>query len=170
MPKLDNFNVSSESNIENKRFLEVYFCGLQGNYMECSTSLLSSLSHEFLKRFLIEEPSVKQIEIAKSFITEVIHSGKFVFDNKLTRREALCLYWAAQGKSSIETAEILHITSDTVNTHRKRILQKLNCKNISQAIYHGMKYAYVCPQVNSGLLNSEITHDKKSLFLRTIFS
>ncbi|MBB2158288.1 hypothetical protein HLH33_18665 [Gluconacetobacter diazotrophicus] len=47
----------------------------------------------------------------------------------LSGREAECLCWAAQGKSSWETGMILGITESTVNFHVKNALAKLQCNN-----------------------------------------
>lgn len=58
---------------------------------------------------------------------------------KLTRREKECLYWAAMGKSSEETAIILRLKKETVRFYRKKIMTKLNCINMAQAIYDAIK-------------------------------
>jgi len=54
----------------------------------------------------------------------------------LTPRERQCLYWAAQDKSVIETAEILFIAPATVKKHRKAILRKMACKTLVAAYAH----------------------------------
>jgi DNA-binding CsgD family transcriptional regulator len=62
---------------------------------------------------------------------------------KLTEREVECLYWAANGKSSHETAVILKIKPSTVEEYRKKIKKKLNCNNLVQAVYEGVKRGYI---------------------------
>ena len=47
----------------------------------------------------------------------------------LTDRERDVMCWAARGKTTIDTAEILHISTDTVETHVKHSLRKLNATN-----------------------------------------
>ena len=47
----------------------------------------------------------------------------------LTKREKEILKLLALGKSSTEISTILHITSETVKTHRKNIYQKLHIKS-----------------------------------------
>ena len=44
---------------------------------------------------------------------------------KLTEREIECLYWAANGKSSEETAVILKIKPSTVEEYRKKNKEKI---------------------------------------------
>lgn len=61
----------------------------------------------------------------------------------LTEREIECLYWAANGKSSEETAVILQIKSSTVDDYRMQIKKKLNCNNLVQAVYEAVKQGYI---------------------------
>ena len=53
---------------------------------------------------------------------------------QLTRREREVLNWAAIGKNSWETSQILAISENTVNTHLKRIFKKLNVHNRQHAV------------------------------------
>ena len=55
----------------------------------------------------------------------------------LTPREQQCLHWSAQGKSAIETAEILGIKQETVRSYIKSLLKKLNADNKTQAVAIG---------------------------------
>ena len=58
---------------------------------------------------------------------------------RLTVREKECLLWVARGKSSEETALILNVKITTVNYYRKKIKEKLDCINMAQAVYEGIK-------------------------------
>lgn len=55
----------------------------------------------------------------------------------LTRREKEVLYLIAEGNTNSEIAEKLYISADTVNSHRKNLLAKLEVKNTAMLI----KYA-----------------------------
>ncbi|MGO7960461.1 helix-turn-helix domain-containing protein [Rhizobium leguminosarum] len=48
---------------------------------------------------------------------------------RLTQREKLCLFWAAQGKSSSCISGILEISEHTVNFHIKNAMRKLDVAN-----------------------------------------
>jgi DNA-binding CsgD family transcriptional regulator len=61
----------------------------------------------------------------------------------LTPREQECLYWAAQGHSTIETAEILGIQNETVRQYIKQALKKLNARNKTQAIWLAHRLGYL---------------------------
>lgn len=53
----------------------------------------------------------------------------------LTKRELAILELLAKGHESREVAEMLHIDRTTVDTHRRKILKKLQVKNIVEAVY-----------------------------------
>ena len=60
----------------------------------------------------------------------------------LTDRERDVLAWAARGKSALDTADILHLSEDTVKTHIRNALNKLGANNkthgVTKAIYLGL--------------------------------
>ena len=72
----------------------------------------------------------------------VIKAG-LVPHEKLTSRELDCLYLAANGKSSEETAKILNISKLTVDGYRSEIKRKLNVANIAQAVFEAVKLGYI---------------------------
>ncbi|MFI1773212.1 LuxR C-terminal-related transcriptional regulator [Thalassobellus citreus] len=51
-----------------------------------------------------------------------------------TKREKEILNEIAKGKNSSEIAKNLNVSSHTINTHKRNILQKTNCKNTSELI------------------------------------
>jgi DNA-binding CsgD family transcriptional regulator len=61
---------------------------------------------------------------------------------KLTEREREVLYWAGQGKSTIEISMILLISPRTVKAHLKKIMGKLETDNrtlmVAEAIRKGI--------------------------------
>ena len=61
----------------------------------------------------------------------------------LTPRELECLYWAAQGHSTIETAEILKLQNETVRQYIKQALKKLKARNKTQAIWLAHRLGYL---------------------------
>jgi len=60
----------------------------------------------------------------------------------LTDRERDVVAWAARGKTGVDTAEILKISEDTVDTHMRSVMRKLNASNkthaVAKAIYFGL--------------------------------
>lgn len=55
-------------------------------------------------------------------------------DVELSNREIDVVQLLAQGKTSAEIADILHISRDTVATHRKNIIRKTKCKNLVELL------------------------------------
>jgi len=60
--------------------------------------------------------------------------GRVVDGVTLSPREFQCLEWAAQGKTSWETARILEISRHTVATHLENAKTKLGVRTIVQAV------------------------------------
>jgi len=52
----------------------------------------------------------------------------------ITDREREVLNLAGEGYSTKEIGKILHIESETVKTHRKHILAKMNARNMTHAV------------------------------------
>jgi DNA-binding CsgD family transcriptional regulator len=55
-------------------------------------------------------------------------------EKAFSKRELEIIRLIAEGRSSKEIAQKLHISIDTVKTHRKRILEKTNCANAAELI------------------------------------
>jgi DNA-binding NarL/FixJ family response regulator len=73
---------------------------------------------------------------AKLAIQDERNNGRHHFPH-LTRREKEVLFLIAEGNTNPEIAEQLFISADTVNSHRKNLLAKLEVKNTAMLI----KYA-----------------------------
>jgi len=71
----------------------------------------------------------------KRFLPGVLHR---VLNENLSERETEILTLVAEGRSSREIADQLHLSHHTINTHRKNILKKLACKSAAEL----MNYAY----------------------------
>lgn len=57
----------------------------------------------------------------------------------LTKREKEVLEWVAQGHTAQEIAELLFLSLDTVETHRRNIVQKLSARNTVDAVVKAMR-------------------------------
>lgn len=62
---------------------------------------------------------------------------------QLTERELSCLFLAAKGLTTNETAELLGIKSSTVETYRRKIKYKLACNTMAQAVFEGIRWGYM---------------------------
>lgn len=57
----------------------------------------------------------------------------------MSKREVNVLKWACEGLSSKQIAEKMHISIHTINNHRKNMLGKTHCKNLSELVSHAIK-------------------------------
>jgi two-component system response regulator NreC len=62
---------------------------------------------------------------------------------RLSEQELHCLSLTSQGKTTKEIARMLDISIFTVNTYKRRIMVKLGCKTISQAVYRSIEKGLV---------------------------
>lgn len=65
----------------------------------------------------------------------------------LTVREKECLMWAAEGKTSWETSQILNISERTVVFHLGNAARKLNVANRPQAVARAISQRLITPQI-----------------------
>lgn len=86
---------------------------------------------------------------ARKFVEKIAREGRKFAKNsdvtynsdprsQLTPREIDVLTWAAQGKTSSETATILGISTETVNHHLKYAISKMKVSNKVQAVAHAI--------------------------------
>lgn len=106
-----------------------------------------SLTNAFLEQLLgrDQKPTKRQFKFIRDTLFKVPVMKQLFFDNQLTTNEAICLYWAALGKSSKTTAELMKQKVITIESYRKEIKRKLRCSTIAEAVNRGMRYGYVPP-------------------------
>ncbi|WP_157944668.1 helix-turn-helix domain-containing protein [Mangrovicella endophytica] len=68
----------------------------------------------------------------------------------LSGRQIECLYWAAQGKTSNETAMILDLSVFTVNNHLREAAIRLNAANRTHAVAMALRLGMICVAVTLG--------------------
>lgn len=109
----------------------------QGERKAADDSIIQSLAHGHLITGYIHESArrifaKKELPIAKA---------------RLTQREKECLLWAAEGKTTWETAHILNISERTVTFHMQNASSKLNVSNRQHAIARAVSQALITPQL-----------------------
>ena len=90
--------------------------------------LTSKNSHKVSAIGLFGEASFLNLDPLGDAATPAASSDLF------TRRERQIVQLLSQGLTSTEIADRLSIAANTVKNHRKNILQKANCRNVSQLI------------------------------------
>lgn len=62
---------------------------------------------------------------------------------ELSTRELECLIWAAEGKTSVEVAEILRLSEHTVNHHLASATLKLGAVNRTHAVVRAIRWGLI---------------------------
>lgn len=86
--------------------------------------------------------------LLRGLVSDVI-AGDFTITGSLTDAPALTqaelrtLRLICEGKQYFEIADLLHVSPATVETHAKRLRQKLHAKNLAQLIVRAIEYRFV---------------------------
>lgn len=107
------------------------FASEKSNFRPLAIKLLRSLGNP--------RPASPHIRLLESILDKTFVRSSFIFDKRLSMQEAHCLYLTAIGKTATESAEILNVKATTINTHREKIKSKLNCTNMSEAVFEGIR-------------------------------
>ena len=78
-----------------------------------------------------------------SFIDVQIGEPLFPFKEKLTKREKEILLHIIDGKLNKQIATILNISKETVDKHRKNMIEKANCSNSGELIAMAIKNGWI---------------------------
>lgn len=101
------------------------------------------LSIQLLEQMGNLAPSQSQIDLVENLLISSTIDVKLKFNRQLNGKELACLYWAAKGKSSGETATLLNLSQSTVELYRKEIKRKLNASNITHAVFEGIRFGHI---------------------------
>ena len=111
----DTACLNAMAGLANQLGLQHWSATIQGK--EHEAICIARAFHEHLKRLLQKDvPSIESQTIS------------------LSDRELDVLRWAALGKSTSVTAQILRISEKTVRKARETAAQKLDCHNITQSV------------------------------------
>src|SRR5215469_1741869 len=83
-------------------------------------------------------PAVGKV-LLEDYVRKLQRTGAEDSYDLLTPREREILQLVAEGKSSKEVANLLNLSVNTVETHRARLMQKLNLKGIPELILYAVR-------------------------------
>ena len=86
-------------------------------------------------------PGVTKAVLA-DYLTQRMDKGQSRYYS-LTLREKEVFRLAAEGKTSREIAEMLHISPKTVEKHRSSMMRKLNLNNLSELIKYAIRKGFI---------------------------
>lgn len=120
--------------------LEAIKVGADGYVVKKSASQeLMTAVRALAKGNMFLSPSLSKVIIKKLISQDQIYNKQ----KKLTARENEIYQLLAEGHSSKEIAKSLFISIETVATHRKKIMKKLDVNNITQLTKHAIKTGVV---------------------------
>lgn len=110
---------------------------------EDSDSELLTAIDQVLKDKIFVSPVLSK-ELSSSDV-EACRKKKNIPSESLTPRERQVLKMVAEGKTSRDIAELLSISTRTVEHHRANLLRKLNINNTADLIKYAIRKGYVLP-------------------------
>jgi DNA-binding NarL/FixJ family response regulator len=115
-----------------------------------NTLVTQNLVMSLLQGLGNNNPTPAQLKLAHSLCLTSYFQYERIFHEKFSSREQACLWLAAQGESIKGIAHLLDNKHSTIVTLRKRLLGKLKCKNMAQAVFVGIQYQYLPPTLMKG--------------------
>ena len=109
---------------------------------DSDTELLTAIEHALTGKVFISP--VLSEEITDAEIDSCREKKNFPSDS-LTPRERQVLKMVAEGKTSKEIAELLSISTRTVEHHRANLLKKLSINNTADLIKYAIRKGYILP-------------------------
>ncbi len=109
---------------------------------DSDTELLTAITHA-LKGELFISPALAD-ELSHDEV-KACQEKKGVPSDSLTPRERQVLKLVAEGRTSRDIAELLSISTRTVEHHRANLLKKLNINNTADLIKYAIQKGYILP-------------------------
>jgi DNA-binding NarL/FixJ family response regulator len=95
-------------------------------------------------RLALENKTYLSPELSQ-IVFEAFRSKGEHLDDPLTSRERQVLQLIAEGKTTKETARLLNISAKTAETHRARIMEKLNIHEIAGLVRYAIRRGLIEP-------------------------
>lgn len=109
---------------------------------------LEAFAQNVLERIAQQKTQQERIDYMQRLLLTAPAYHRLSFVPELTQREVECLYYAAMGATSYETAQQMALKTSTIIAHRKEALRKLGCRNVPHAVFKGICYGFIVPREN----------------------
>lgn len=110
--------------------------------------LLKNSEPEDLRKALClvaEGQSIVSPEVTRPLLKAVAQNQGLVLDGGLSKREVEVLEYLAQGKTTIQIAEELYVSENTIKTHVRHILGKMEASNRAEAVSKATQMGLIKP-------------------------
>lgn len=120
--------------------LEAFRAGVKGYVLKTlsSTDLVQALRELERDRHFLSSGIADTV--VEAYLRDEANSGSV-----LTSRERQILQLVAEGNASKEIARILNLTIKTVESHRNRLMRKLDATNIAGLVRHAVRQGVIRP-------------------------
>ena len=85
---------------------------------------------------IVKEPAIPVLSLVPSGTSGYI---RMLQRYQLSKRELQTLKFLSHGLTSYDIATVLNLSPETIDSHRKNIIRKLNASNIVQAVADGLR-------------------------------
>ena len=125
---------------DNREYIRESFKNGASGYLlkDAATDELKSAIHTLMSDKIYISPEHSQFIVREWVVGKGENTPEISSDN-LTEREKSVLKLLAEGNTNKQVAELLHISSKTVETHRSRIMEKLNIDNFAALVKYAIR-------------------------------
>ena len=159
MPQLNGIEVTAQATRRNPA-LKVIILSMYADESYIVRALSAGAKSYLLKQATEDDllPAVRAVSAGKSFFSPSI--SKMLLDDYLrhlrqrgltdswdllTGREREVLQLLAEGNTNKEVASALNVSVSTIETHRNRIMEKLNLRNFAELVLYAVRKGVVSP-------------------------
>ncbi len=107
-----------------------------------AAELVAALNHVISGEIYLS-PSISRYVVRNWLRDEESMAGVSRAETKISERERTVLKLIAEGRSNKEVANLLHISAKTVETHRARIMSKLELRTVPDLVRYAIKSGLV---------------------------
>jgi DNA-binding NarL/FixJ family response regulator len=123
---------------DRKFVFHMFKAGASGYLLkDCIFEELVSAIHTVTKNQIYISPEISDI-VVKDYIHQSLKNSSTIF-SVLTDREREVLQLLAEGKATKQIAALLKVSTKTIETHRKQIMDKLNIHSIAELTKYAIR-------------------------------
>ena len=111
-------------------------------------SLVTQSEYQSAKKIIDKARYIGPLFQAHMTETALRTTKKNLLNKTISEREKACLFWAAEGKTAWETAQILKISESTVNFHINNVIDKLGTINRQHAVARSISTGLITQTLN----------------------
>ena len=154
LPGMNGFNVCQEIHSVDPRCAVVLLTGRTDEAavteaLQCRANAIVSKSEGVTQLIIAIQQALKgEPYVSQCMMGPILSNYRALMPetvDPLTLREREILQLVAEGQSSKEIGEKLHLSVKTVETHRSRLMEKLNIHNVASLVRYAIRQGLITP-------------------------